>query len=96
MFISIYLCLYRTSFRKCPRVLIYWTALILLSVIQFRECYHVQIFGTALILHLQWAMTSMWMLLMTQDMTTTVLVQLCQAESAIYSYSELSYVSAKL
>ena len=76
--------------------LIYWTASILLSVIQFCECYHVQIFGTALILHLQWAMTSMWMLLMTQDTTTTVLVQLYQAESAIYSYSELSYVSAKL
>ena len=41
------------------------------------------------ILHLQWAT-------MTQDMTTTVLVQLGQAESANYSYSELSYVSAKL
>ena len=35
-------------------------------------------------------------LLKTQDTTTTVLGQLGQAESANYSYSELSYVSAKL
>ena len=32
----------------------------------------------------------------TPDTTTTVLVQLVQAELANYSYSELSYVSAKL
>ena len=32
----------------------------------------------------------------TTTTTTTVLVQLGQAESANYSYSELSYVSAKL
>ena len=47
---------------------------------------HVQIIETASILHLQWAIYD----------TTTVLVQLGQAESVDYSYSELSYVSAKL
>ena len=40
-------------------------------------------------MHLQWATT-------TQDTTTTVLIHLGQTESANYSYSELSYVSAKL
>ena len=40
-------------------------------------------------------MTSMCTLLTTYD-TTTVLVQLGQAEPVNYSYSELSYVSAKL
>ena len=80
-----------------PRVLIHCTASILLSVIQFRKCHHVQIIETASILHLQWAMTSMCTLLTTFDWdTTTVLVQLSQAESVNYSYSELSYVSAKL
>ena len=47
--------LYRTSFYKCPRVLIHWTASILLSIIQFRKCHHVQIIEVASILHLQWA-----------------------------------------
>ena len=77
--------MYRTSFHKCPRVLIHWTTSILLSVIQFRkfEFHYVQIIETASIFHLQWATTSMCTLLV-------------QAESANYSYSELSYVSAKL
>ena len=82
IYVYIYLCLYRTctSFRKCPRILIHWTASILLSVIQFRKCHHVQIIETASILHLQWATT----------------IQLGQAESVNYSYSELSYMSEKL
>ena len=54
-----------------------------LSVIQFRKFYYVQIIETASIFHLQWATTSMCTLLV-------------QAESANYSYSELSYVLAKL
>ena len=59
--VYIYVYMYRTSFRKCPRVLIHWTASILLSVIQFRKCHHVQIIETASInLHLQWATTSMY------------------------------------
>ena len=37
IYLSIYVCMYRTSFRKCPHILIYWTASILLSVIQFRK-----------------------------------------------------------
>ena len=86
MFICLYLCLYRMSFRKCPCVLIHWTASILLSIIQFRKCHHVQIIEAASILHLQWATTSM----------CTLLVLLGQAELANYSYSELSNVSAKL
>ena len=53
---------------------------------QFRKCQHVQIIETTSILYLQWATTSM----------CTLLVQFGQAESANYSYSELSYVSAKL
>ena len=77
------ICSYRTSFRKCPRVQIHWTASILLSVIQFRKCHHIQIIETASILHLQGSMC-------------TLLVLLGQAESAKCSYSELSYVSAKL
>ena len=81
----IYLCRYVSYVIKCPCVLIHWTAAsILLSVIQFRKCHHVQIIETASILHLQWVTTSMCMLL------------LVQAELADYSYSELSYVSAKL
>ena len=85
MFVYLYT-LYRTSFRKFPRVLIHWTASILLSVIQFRKWHHVQIIETASILHLQWAMMSM----------CTLLVLLGQTELANYSYSKLSYVSAKL
>ena len=53
---------------------------------QFHKCQHVQIIETTSILYLQWATTSM----------CTLLVQFGQAESANYSYSELSYVSAKL
>ena len=53
---AIYLSMiYRTSFRKCPHVLIHWTASILQCVIQFRKCHHVQIIQTASILHVQWA-----------------------------------------
>ena len=55
MFICWYISMYRTSFRKCPRILIHWTASILLSVIKFRKYHHVQIIETASILHLQWA-----------------------------------------
>ena len=44
---------------------------------------------------MQWATTSIYTLLTTHD-TTTVLVQLGQAESVNYSYSELSYVSVKI
>ena len=84
MFIS----MYRTSFRKCPRILIHWTSSILLSAIQFRKCHHVQIIETPSILHLQWATTSMCTLL--------VLLGQATAKSANYSYSELSYMSAKL
>ena len=76
------ICLYRMSFRKCPCVQIHWTALILLSVIQFCKCHHI-IIETASILHLQGSMC-------------TLLVLLGQAKSANCSYSELSYVSAKL
>ena len=83
IYLSIYVCMYRTSFRKCPHVLIHWTASILLSVIQFRKFHYVQIIETASIFHLQWATTSMCTLLV-------------QAELANYGYSELSYVLAKL
>ena len=93
---DVYLCLfvymYRTSFRKYPRILIHWTASILLSVIQFRKFHYVQIIETASILHLQWT-TSMYMLLTTHDRQCTTT---STAESVNYSYSELSYVSAKL
>ena len=82
MFIHRYLCIVCHS--VFPRVLIHWTASILLSVIQFLKCHHVQIIETFLFLHLQWATTSM----------CTLLVLLGQAELANYSYSELSYVSS--
>ena len=78
--------IYRTSFRKCPRVLIHCTASILLSVIQFCKYHHIQIIETISIFYLQWATMSM----------CTLLIQLGQAKSVNYSYSELSYVSAKL
>ena len=56
IYVYIFICMSRTSFRKCPRILIHWTALILQCVImQFRKCHHVQIIETASILHLQWA-----------------------------------------
>ena len=86
----LYIYMYRTSFRKCPCILIHWTASILLSVIQFRKCHHLQIIQTV---HLPTS-TSMCTLLTTHD-STAVLVQLGQAESVNYSYSELNYVSAK-
>ena len=53
---------------------------------RFRKRHHVQIIETTSIFYLQWATTSM----------CTLLIQLGQAESANYSYSELSYMSAKL
>ena len=59
VYICIYLSMYRTSFRNCSRVLIHWTASILLSVIQFCKFHYVQIIGTASIFHLQWPTTSM-------------------------------------
>ena len=88
--VYIYVYMYRTSFCKRPHVLIHWTASILLSVIQFCKCHHVQIIETASII-----CTCNGRQRACAPMCTLELL-LGQAESANYSYSELSCVSAKL
>ena len=84
------------SFRKCPRVLIHWTASILLSVIQFRKCNHVQIIETVS-LALAMGDDTLPMTPDTTTTTTTVLVQLGQAGSANYTLQvimQLTYASS--
>ena len=81
--------MYRTSFRKCPRVLIHWTASFDFAMRnQFRKCHHIQIIETT-ILYLQWATTR-------HEHVYVASTAWSSCESANYSYSELSYVSAKL